>query len=145
MQDIAHLASVRVEAPSDFTFGHLADGRKLGRWALGSMDLQPEAEPGLWRGVSLFDGSEAAVEIRPHPDLGLIDFHLGAAGARAPRVSIRVTPGPDWGLPAGACLVAMTTWRAGWMDDDRWMRTRKTHELEVLLFKAQIETDWHAA
>jgi hypothetical protein len=31
------------------------------------------------------------------------------------------------------------------MDDDRWMRTRKTHELEVLLFKAQIETDWHAA
>lgn len=138
----AHLASARVDAPADFTFAHLADGRRLGRWALGSMDLTPTGEPGLWRGVSLFDGSEAEVEIRPHAALGLIDFHLGPAGARVPRVSIRVTPGPDWGLPAETCLVAMTTWRAGWMDDARWQRTCTTHELEALLFKAQIETDW---
>lgn len=38
----------------------------------------------------------------------------------------------------------MTTWRADWMDDERWNRTCKTHELEVLLFKSQIETDWNA-
>ncbi len=140
----AHLASVRVDAPAGFAFSHLSDGRKLGRWTLGSMDLVPAEEPGLWRGASLFDGAPAEVEIRPHPALGLIDFHLGPAGARVPRVSIRVTPGPDWGLPEQSCLVAMTTWRAGWMDDGRWERTRKTHELEVLLFKAQIETDWSA-
>lgn len=140
----AHLASARVDAPADFTFAQLSDGSRLGRWALGSMDLVPAGEPGLWRGVSLFDGSAAEVEIRPHPALGLIDFHLGPAGARVPRVSIRVTPGPDWGLPADSCLVAMTTWRAGWMDDARWQRTRTTHELEALLFKAQIETAWAA-
>ena len=39
----------------------------------------------------------------------------------------------------------MTTWRAGWMDDARWLRTVKSHELEVLLFRAQIESDWKAA
>jgi len=136
----AHLASVRIEVPAATAFAALSDGRRLGRWALGSMDLVPADEPGLWTGKSLFDGSVVAVEIRPHPDLGLIDFHLGPAGARVPRVSIRVTPGPDWGLPADSCLVAMTTWRAGWMDDERWARTCKTHELEVLLFKAQIES-----
>ena len=140
----AHLASVRVDAPAALVFAHLGDGRRLGRWALGSMELKPEVEPGVWRGVSLFDGSEAEVEIRRHADLGLIDYHLGPAGARVPRVSIRVTPGTDWGLPEASCLVAMTTWRADWMDDERWNRTCKTHELEVLLFKSQIETDWNA-
>ncbi|MCC7319900.1 MAG: hypothetical protein IT542_02875 [Rubellimicrobium sp.] len=142
--DHAHLASCRIAAPAAFAFDHLSDGHRLGRWALGSMDLVPAGEPGLWRGASLFDGSAAEVEIRPLPALGLIDFHLGPAGARMPRVSIRVMPGPDWGLPEDNCLVAMTTWRAGWMDDARWDRTRRTHELEVLLFKAQIETDWGA-
>ena len=138
----AHLASTRVDAPAGFAFAHLSDGRRLGRWALGSMDLTPGDEAGVWHGISLFDRSPATVEIRPQPGLGLIDFHLGPAGARVPRVSIRVTPGPDWGLPEDCCLVAMTTWRAGWMDEERWDRTRRTHELEVLLFKAQIETDW---
>jgi hypothetical protein len=135
---------VQLAVPFDFAFAHLSDGRRLGRWALGSMDLAPTGAEGVWMGVSLFDGSPAEVEIRPHPALGLIDFHLGPAGARVPRVSIRVTPGPDWGLPETECLVAMTTWRAGWMDEVRWTRTRTTHELEVLLFKAQIETDWGA-
>ena len=141
----AHLAATRIDAPAAFAFAHLSDGRKLGRWTLGSMDLAPTGEPDLWRGQSLFDGAEALVEIRPEPRLGLIDFRLGPAGARVPRVSIRVTPGPDWGLPETSCLAAMTTWRAGWMDDARWMRTVKSHELEVLLFRAQIETDWKAA
>lgn len=140
----AHLASVRVDVPFGPAFDHLSDGAKLGRWALGSMDLVPAGAPGLWRGVSLFDGSVAEVEIRPMRDLGLIDFHLGAAGARVPRVSIRVVPGADWGLPEGSSMVAMTTWRACWMDDARWERTCRTHELEVLLFKAQMETDWAA-
>ena len=140
----ADLVSTRIDVPYDFAFAHLSDGRRLGRWALGSMDLEPQPEPGVWRGTSLFDGSVAEMEIRPHPDLGLIDFHLGPAGARVPRVSIRVTPGPDWGLPEASCLVAMSTWRAGWMDDARWHRTCTTHAAGALLFKAQIETDWAA-
>lgn len=140
----AHLASAHVEAPADFAFAHLSDGFRVGRWALGSMDLRPTGEPGAWQGTSLFDGSSAEFEIRPLADLGLIDFHLGPAGHRLPRISIRVTPGPDWGLPAQTCLVALATWRAGWMSEARWQRTRTTHELEVLLLKSQIETDWQA-
>ena len=54
----------------------------------------------------------------------------------------RVTPGAHWGLGRDTCLAAMTTWRASWMDDARWQRTCTAHELEVLLFKAQIEADW---
>lgn len=138
----AHLASSHVEAPYDFTFANLSDGRAVGRWALGSMDLQPGPGTDVWHGVSLFDGSAAEVEIRPHPALDLIDFHLGPQGDRRPRVSIRVTPGADCGLDAQTSLVAMSTWRSGWMTDDRWRRTCTTHDLEVLLFMAQIETDW---
>lgn len=141
----AHLASVRVDAPFDHVFDALSDGHRLGRWALGSMDLRPCAEPDLWRGTSLFDGSVAEVEIRPHRALGLIDFHLGPQGARVPRISIRVTDGAFWGQPDATAMVAMTTWRAASMDADRWARTCKTHELEVLLFKAQIETAYQAA
>lgn len=138
----AHLASSHVEAPSDFTFCHLSDGRKLGRWALGSVDLKPGVKGHVCHGVSLFDESAADAEIRPHPTLDLIDFHFGPNADRRPRVSIRVTPGADWGLNAQTCLVAITTWRDCGMTDDRWQRTCRTHDLEVLLFKAQIETDW---
>lgn len=141
----AHLAAVHIDAPFAFVFDALSDGHRLGRWALGSMDLQPVAEPGLWRGTSLFDGTPAEVEIRPHRALGLIDFYLGPAGARVPRVSIRVVDGADWGRPDDSAMVAMTTWRAAWMDEDRWTRTCKTHELEVLLFKSQIETAFRSA
>ncbi|MDT8853955.1 hypothetical protein RNZ50_02695 [Paracoccaceae bacterium Fryx2] len=137
---VAYLASTRIDAPLSFVWTHLTDARRVGRWALGSMDFQP-AGPGLWRGQSLFDGSEAIVEVRPHRALGLIDYHVGTLEARVPRVSIRAVAGGDWGQDAGCTLAAMSTWRAGWMDDARWARTCTTHDLEVLLFKAQIETD----
>lgn len=140
----AHLASARIYVPADFAFAHLANGHRLGRWTLGSMDLAPVASSNVWRGRSLFDGSEVEIEIRTHATLGLIDFHLGPEEARVPRVSIRVSAGPDWGLSESSCLVAMTTWRASWMDDERWERTCRTHEVEALLFKAQIETEWNS-
>jgi hypothetical protein len=142
---VAHLASVRIDVPANFAFERLSDGHALGRWALGSMGLEPAGQPGIWRGHSLFDGSEAIVEIVAHPELGLIDYHVGDLDVRSPRIAIRVTPGPDWGLGQDACLAAMTTWRVQWMDDARWARTCTTHELEVLLFKAQIETDFSKA
>lgn len=140
----AHLASTRIDTPANFALTRLADARAVGRWALGSMDFEPLGE-GLWQGVSLFDGSTSIVEIVLHRDLGLIDYHVGSREQRVPRVSIRVTSGADWGMGADRCIAAMTTWRAGWMDDERWRRTCVTHETEVLLFKAQIETAWNSA
>jgi len=137
----AHLASVRIDAPVDFAFARLADPTAVGRWALGSMGLAPTATPGVLRGTSLFDGGESLVRIGAHPALWLVDYFVGLA-APEPRISIRLSPGAAWDIGADTCLAAMTTWRPAAMEAWRWARTCTTHELEVLLFKAQIETDW---
>lgn len=95
---------------------------------------------GVFRGCSLFDASEAYVEIRPEPALGLIDFHVGTREVRRPRIFIRITPGPVLGMGAGECLVTLHALRAGDAPDANWARTCLTHEAEILLIKAQLET-----
>lgn len=140
----AHTASAIVDAPLDFVFSHFSDPARLGRWTLGSMDYRPSGVEGVHLGTSLFDGSTSLVEIRPHRELGMIDYLVGSLEKRIPRVSIRLVAGTEWGLPDDACIAAMTTWRAAFMTDERWARTCTTHELEALLFKEQIETEWKA-
>ena len=140
----AHTASTIVDAPLDYVFSQLSDPARLGRWTLGSMDYQPSSVAGVHIGTSLFDGSKSMVEIRPVPELGMIDYLVGSLEKRIPRVSIRLVAGQDWGLSETSCIAAMTTWRAAFMTDERWARTQVTHELEVLLFKEQIETAWKA-
>jgi len=141
---VAHIASVAIETPVEFAFDQLSDARSIGQWALGSMDLNETKQPNVFIGKSLFDGTDSVVEIRPDAAQGLIDFRTGTLKKREPRISIRLTAGYIWGYGGRTCLAEMTTWRAGWMDDTRWARTRTTHELEVLLFKSQIETAWLA-
>lgn len=141
---VAHTASAIVDAPLEFVFAQLSDAGRLGRWTLGSMDYRPSGVAGVHIGTSLFDGSKSMVEIRPHPPLGIIDYLVGDLERRIPRVSIRLVAGAEWGLAEQSCIAAMTTWRAAFMSDERWSRTRTTHELEVLLFKEQIETEWKA-
>jgi hypothetical protein len=130
----AHLAAVRIETPAAFAFERLSDPRDVGRWALGCLGLEP-AGGALWRGRSILDGAEGLVEIRAHPGLWLIDFVVGGI----PRIAIRVSPGEDAGIGAGACLAAMTAWRTAEMDEARWAQLQALHEAEVLIFKAQIE------
>lgn len=137
--DHAHIASALVSVPVDFALDRLADAGFVGGWSLGSMGLQAVA-PGVYRGVSMFDGSEAHVDIRLQRDLGLIDYGVGTATARVPRIFIRVTPGPVLGHAEGECLVTMTALRVAGGAADRWERTRITHETEILLIKAQLET-----
>jgi len=106
------------------------------------MGFAPTDTPDVYRGVSLFDGSETFMQMAVHPDLWLIDFLVGTDDLREPRVSLRLTPGALWGFGQTTCLFSMSTWRAAWMDDARWMRTCSTHETEALLFKAQTEAAW---
>jgi len=136
--DPAHQAATLVDVPAAFALDRLAAAEFVGGWALGSMDLVQVA-PGVWRGQSLFDGSDAHVEIRAHPELGLIDFAVGTAEHRAPRIFIRVTPGPVIGRDAGCCLVTLHALRAAGADDARWNRTCTAHETEILLIRAQLE------
>lgn len=137
----AHMASVQIDAPVAFAFDRLCDGAAVGRWALGSMGLAQTGAAGVLCGTSLFDGAESIVRIKAHPDLWLVDYFVGPT-AREPRISIRLSPGAAWDMDPATCLAAMTTWRPAGMEAWRWARTCTTHELEVLLFKAQIETDW---
>lgn len=138
--DMCHVASASIDAPSDFVFEHLADPVWLGRWSLGSMDLQPTEDPLVHRGVSLFDGSDSYIEIRAQRALGLIDYFVGDREKRAPRIFVRVAPGALCGLSDGQCGMSLIAWRHADMSPQRWSRLCKTHEAEVLLIKAQIET-----
>ncbi len=141
LPSVAHQAAARVAVPSDFAFDRLSDAGFVGRWALGSMGLEPVGA-GVFRGCSLFDGSEAYVEIRAERALGLIDFHVGTKQVRRARIFIRVTPGSVLGMDAGECLVTMHALRAADAPDTGWARTCLSHEAEIMLIQAQLETDW---
>lgn len=134
----AHMTSIPVSVPSDFALSRLSCAEFVGGWALGSMRLQPVA-PGVWRGWSLFDGSEAHVEILVRAELGIIDYAIGCAERRSPRVFIRVTPGVVLGFEPDCCLVALQAMRSAAANDASWARTCAAHEAEILLIKAQLE------
>lgn len=137
--DHAHLAAAWVQVPADFAFARLATAEFVGRWSLGSMNLTRVA-PDIYRGDSLFDGGIAHIDLRPQPDLGLIDFGVGTLEHRVPRIAIRVSAGPLLGQTDGTCLVTMTALRPAGASAERWARTCTTHETEILLIKAQLET-----
>ena len=52
----AHITSLVCAVDPERALRFLADGRQLGRWALGSMNTV-RVSTGLYKGVSLFDGS----------------------------------------------------------------------------------------
>ncbi|MCB1407060.1 MAG: hypothetical protein KDK01_12590 [Rhodobacteraceae bacterium] len=140
---IAHHVSTRAAVSADFAFALLADATFVGNWSLGSMGLVPDGD-GVYRGTSMFDGSDAFVEIRPYPALGLIDYAVGTRSARSPRIAIRVTAGGPLGFDDKSCVITLSAFRAASADDARWTRTRISHEAEILLIKAQLETAWSA-
>jgi len=98
-----------------------------------------EVAPGVYRGVSMVDGAEGFIEIRPFPELGLIDFAVGSLTVRIPRIFIRVTTGAALGLGDGACLVALHAMRSAQATPEAWARTCTLHEAEILLIKGQLE------
>lgn len=134
----AHMTAALVAVPADFALERLASAQFVGGWALGSMGLEPAA-PGVFRGQSLFDGAPAHVEIRPSPELCLIDYAVGTAEHRTPRIFIRVTPGTVIGHPGACCLITLQAMRGATTTPDGWRRTCLAHEAEILLIKAQLE------
>ena len=136
----AHSVTVRVDAPAAVVFDFLADPIRLGRWSLGCMETRPTVVPGVFTGVSLYDGAQGWLSIEAHRPLLLIDYHVGTLERRTPRISARVVPGADAGLPDNACLATLTAWRTSAMSDDRWSRLCAAHDAEIWLIKAQVET-----
>jgi hypothetical protein len=95
--------------------------------------------PNLFRGRSLFDGTE--VLYRPVGDATrlIVDYHVGTSPkALAPRVMARVVPGEATGRDKGSCLVTLVAWRDASMSQARWERLIACHEVEIRLVQALL-------
>jgi hypothetical protein len=114
---LCHTVTAEITVPAESAFRYLADPLKLGLWALGCFDTQPTETDGLFKGTSLFDGSEAWFRIETDPKRFLIDYHVGDSKHQLPRISTRIVPGPNYGGDAQHCMVSMTAWRVSDMSD----------------------------
>lgn len=143
--DLCHCVATRLAVPAGFAFAFLADPLRLGRWSLGCMETEATATPGVYTGVSLFDGSRGCFAVDADPERGLIDYRVGPADRLVRRISARVVAGADAGLTDAACLAILTAWRVQGMEDSRWQRLSAAHEAEIWLIKEQVETAFATA
>lgn len=139
-----HLASAVVAAPPQFSMERLSDAAFVGGWSLGSMGLSRH-EDDVYVGTSLFDRSQAFVEIHPSPDLGLIRYAVGDASHRQARIYITVSDAGALGWEAGHSIIALHAIRAGNTPAGRWAQTCTAHETEILLIKSQLEREYGVA
>jgi hypothetical protein len=131
-----HCTSVVCAVAAQDALDFMADGVQLGRWALGCWGAEPVAE-GLVRGRSLFD--ESTSWVLPVADCAhmTVVYHVGEApDALEPRIHAVVRALEDREGPR--CRISLLATRGRDMDDQRWLRLVRCHELEVLLIKAQM-------
>lgn len=138
MNSLSHMATALVDAPADVVFDFLSDPLKLGNWALGSFATEPTATPGVYKGRSLFDGAVGALHIESDPAHLSILYFVGTETKRFPRIAARVVPGPACGLAEDECYASLLAWRTASMDNARWDRLCKSHEVEILMIAGQI-------
>ena len=137
---ICYTVSVEINLSAEKVFRYLSDPEKLGRWALGCFNTQSAGKEGLYKGISLFDGSETWVRIEADVKRLIIDYHVGDSDHQVPRISTRVMPGPAYGSDSTHCIVSMMAWRTKDMSDSRWHRLCVSHEAEILMIRSQIES-----
>jgi hypothetical protein len=161
-RDFAHCVTALVNVPAAKAFEFLADPLSLGTWSLGCMRTRAAksgavdataaaaggavsaasataAAAGPYTGTSLYDDSPASFDVRPHPELLLIDYLVGDAGNLKPRNSVRVVAADTCDLPDHQCYVSLMAWRPARMPDDRWAQLCAAHNAEIWIIKARIE------
>lgn len=137
----SHCASVLCDVPAHQAFAFLADGLQLGQWALGSWQPEPVGN-GVVRGRSLFDDQPTWVRPVADPARLTIEYHVGAAPDQLrPRIRAMVEPGEAIGRGAHCCRVSLHAERTPEMDDARWQRLVRCHEVEVLLIQARLSLE----
>ena len=118
----------------------LTEASGMTRWNLGLWNTR-EAGAGLFTGESSFGGGRAWVRVSADAARGVIDYAVGAdPGSLEPRIQARIQPGAELGHPADTCIVTLLAWRTPQIDDARWARLAATHEVEIDLIRAQLET-----
>jgi len=135
---LAHHATVAVAAPAERALAFMADGLKLGTWAMGCWNTRAVG-PDLFVGTSLFDGSEGYVRIVVDRALMNVDYHVGPAPDRLAHMnSARVISGAALGRAPASCVVTLLAWRPVSMSDADWQRICVTHEAEMLLIQSWL-------
>jgi len=136
---IFHAATAAIAVPATQAFKYLSDGLRQGEWTLGSWNRE-QLEPGLFRGVSLFDGRETYVRILANRDALLVDYDVGRSRDRLLRVnSARIVPGPLVGRADGTCVLALMKWRAPDQSDDEWEQAVAAFSAEIHMIKGRLE------
>jgi hypothetical protein len=133
-----HCTVVECKVAAAQAFAFLADGLALGRWALGAWETVPVGG-GVVRGRSLFD--ELAVWVRPvaDPSQQRIDYYVGSdPDALVPRITAWVEAMSAANEGGERCRIGLRAER-GAMDDARWLRLVRCHEVEILLIAARLE------
>jgi hypothetical protein len=139
VSELFHGASIEVAVPAEDACAYLSDGLKQGDWTLGSWHREQIGDR-LFRGVSLFDGSETFVRISADPVALLVDYEVGPAPDRMLRVNAaRVVPGPVLGRPDGTCVVTLMKWRTPAQTDEEWRRACVTFDTEIYMIKGRLE------
>jgi hypothetical protein len=139
--NLCHSVTVAIAVAQRVAFAYLSDPLKLGNWTLGSADTKPAASEGLVEGRSLFDGSRSLNRLDSDPKRGIIDYYVGTRPKQLTmRISARVLDGESFGMGSDCCLVTLLAWRPVGMDKTRWHRLCTSHEVEILLAKAQLES-----
>ena len=111
----------------------------MAQWCLGLLQTR-EVEPGLYTGVSQFDGATGWVRVDADPATGSVDYSVGATRDRlVRRIGARVSAGSTLGYAPDECLVTLLAWCPRDMSDERWARLVATHETEIELIRAQLE------
>lgn len=127
----SYTARAEVLADPDLVFAYLTDPSKIGGWNLGATNAARLAS-GAVQGTSMFDGGTTVFELDADANARTVDYRVG----KNQRISARVEA-----AAVGGCVLSLSAERPSGMDDARWRRLCVTHEVEVLLIKAQAETE----
>ena len=138
MSSMVHATARLCNATCAQAMAHLSTGAGMSRWILGLWNCR-ETAPGLFTGVSLFDGASGWVRVVADAGRGQVDYLVGATPETlVPRIRACVIDGPRLGHADGTCLVTLEAWRTGDMSEERWARLVATHETEIELIHAQL-------
>jgi hypothetical protein len=135
-QDLCYTVTAQVAAPARAAFDYLADGAKVGDWALGALAAKRVGAS------ELFMSAEHGIAFRVDADARrlLVDYHVGSSEKDlVMRIATRVIPGETMGRGSDVCLVSMAAWRPASFDDRRWSRLKAFHDAEIHLIREKIE------
>ncbi len=135
-QDLCHTVTAEVAATARVAFDYLADGSRVGEWALGALEAKRVGTSDVFQS----EGHGIAFRVDADAKRLLIDYHVGSrANDLVMRIATRVIPGETMGRGAGTCLVSMAAWRPKSFDDRRWSRLKAFHDAEIHLIREKIE------